>query len=287
MLDIYKPIRLLVVFVIIFFNYVNAQQKEQFQFYHKALYEVTYLLDSLDQDSQKKLMTELLMGDGVSLFRSTRKAESDSSYMAYINTKVISMNPPTASPIGEINAFNYQILKNFSSKETKVYDEYTGGSLGNITEINYYYEPEETMSNWTLSEDTATINGYLCQRADIEFGGRYWTAWFSPEHSMFSDGPYKFKGLPGLIFKIHDAKKTWNFDLVDLSRIDTLVSINFKETLKFTETTKQELYKNRRYYQKNKIDLISGTGGVYVGSKVEGRKRLEEYILHDNNWIEL
>lgn len=287
MSNIFIKSGLVITFVIISFIYTHAQQKEQFQFDYKAIYEVTYLLDSLDRDSEKQEMTELLIGDGTSLFRSFKKASDDSSYMAYIRNKVITMSEPIVTSIGDINAFNYQVLKDFSSGQTKVYDEYTGGDLGAIKEIAYYFEPQEAMSNWTLKEDTSTINGHLCQRADIKFGGRTWTAWFSPEMAAYSDGPYKFQGLPGLIFRVHDTKKTWDFELVDFSKIDTLISINFKEDLSFIETTKQEIYKNRRVFQKNQMEISEAAGNNYGDSRKSAKEQLEKYILHDNNWIEL
>jgi GLPGLI family protein len=48
------------------------------------------------------------------------------------------------------------------------------------------------------------IGNWEAQKATTEFGGRKWTAWFCEEIPL-SDGPYKFKGLPGLIVKISDA----------------------------------------------------------------------------------
>jgi len=268
-------------------NITYAQQKEQFQFDHKAIYEVTYLSDSLNQESEKQQLTELLIGDGVSLFRSSQKAYEDSLYLSYINTKVITMSAPVVTVLGEVNGFNYQILKDYSSGQTKVYDEYTGSNLNNLKEIAYYFEPAEVMSKWTLKDDTLTINGHLCQRADTEFGGRKWTAWFATELSSYSDGPYKFKGLPGLIFHVYDAGKTWDFKLMDLSKVDTLVSINFKDGLNFKESTKQEIYKNRRHYQKNLIEINEAAGTNYGDSKASVKKNLDENIGLDNNWIEL
>lgn len=278
---------ILIVGVLGCFSPISAQQKEEFQFAYQANYQVTYLSDSLNEESQKQQMTELLIGDGVSLFRSHQKAAEDSSYRAYITTKVITMSIPTIIPIGEINNFNYQVVKDYSTGETKVYDEYTGSNLNNLKEIGYYLEPQEAMSNWILSEDTMTIAGYLCQRADTDFGGRKWTAWFSPEMSEYSDGPYKFRGLPGLIFRVHDAKKTWDFQLVELTKVNSAVDINFKEGLKFTKTTKEQLYKDRRDFQKNQLEISEAEGSNYGDSRASVKNTLQEYILHDNNWIEL
>lgn len=286
MVKIYRRIGVVLAFVMVTINPTYAQQKEQFKFNHKAIYQMVYLSDSLDQHSQKQQMTELLIGDGVSLFRSAQKAYDDSLSMAYISNQVMRMSPPVVTSIGDINAFNYQVLKD-SSGRTKVFDEYSGASLGNLKEIAYYFEPRETMSQWTLKNDTSTINGHLCQRAVIEFGGRKWTAWFSRETSAYSDGPYKFTGLPGLIFRVHDEKKTWNFELVELSKIDTLININFTDGLNFIETNKQQLYKDRRHYQKNLIEIREAEGTSFGEIRMSVKNKLDEYIRHDNNWIEL
>lgn len=143
------------------------------------------------------------------------------------------------------------------------------------------------MSNWTLKSDTTTVHGHLCQRADIDFGGRKWIAWFSPELSDYADGPYKFKGLPGLILRVYDANKTWRFELVELSTIDTIVPINFKEGLQFSKTTKQKLYKNRRHYQKNMIEIQETAANHFGDSRARVKNDLEHFIVKDNNWIEL
>lgn len=287
MSNMYKIFWSIITVVLINVITANAQQKEQFRFDHKAIYEVVYLSDTLDQGSHKQRITELLIGDEISLYRSSQKAYEDSLYMSYMNATDISMNPPQITSMGEINAFNYQILKDFSSGQTKVYDEYTGSNLNNLKEIAYYFEAQDIMSKWTLKDDTSRINGYLCQRADIDFGERKWIAWFSPELSTYADGPYKFSGLPGLIFRIHDEKKTWDFKLVELSQIDTLIEINFKNGLKFTETTKQQLFKDRRHYQKNQIGIKEAAGTNFGNNRASIQNHLEEYIRQDNNWIEL
>ena len=45
-----------------------------------------------------------------------------------------------------------------------------------------------------------------------EFAGRKWTAWFC-RRTSFNDGPYKFKGLPGLIVKISDETNSHSMEL--------------------------------------------------------------------------
>lgn len=59
-----------------------------------------------------------------------------------------------------------------------------------------------------------------CQKAEVDYGGRHWTAWFL-ESVNLQEGPYVFCGLPGLIVKITDSRSDYNFSLVQLKKSET------------------------------------------------------------------
>ena len=70
---------------------------------------------------------------------------------------------------------------------------------------------------WQLTSDTCTVMGYPCQKAVTEFRGRVWHAWFCPALPVDS-GPYKFRGLPGLIIKAEDTTGTYSWELAAIER---------------------------------------------------------------------
>lgn len=55
--------------------------------------------------------------------------------------------------------------------------------------------------NWKLVEGTKTIGDYKCSKATIEFRGRNYEAYYTSEIPL-AYGPYKFRGLPGVILQI-------------------------------------------------------------------------------------
>jgi hypothetical protein len=65
---------------------------------------------------------------------------------------------------------------------------------------------------WRISPEKQKIGEFEAQKASADFAGRKWTVWFT-EEIPFSDGPYKFKGLPGLIIKVEDATKSHILEL--------------------------------------------------------------------------
>ena len=71
--------------------------------------------------------------------------------------------------------------------------------------------------DWILTNEKKTINGLSIQKATTKWGGRDWIAWFT-ESIPFQEGPYKFRGLPGLIYEMRDSKNNFIYQF-PMSRI--------------------------------------------------------------------
>ena len=63
-----------------------------------------------------------------------------------------------------------------------------------------------------LEDDTLVIGGLLCHRATGKLYGMQWTAWYTEEMAS-SAGPWKLRGLPGLIVKAEDSEGIHCFEL--------------------------------------------------------------------------
>lgn len=65
---------------------------------------------------------------------------------------------------------------------------------------------------WTILEDsTKNVLGYECVLAVTDYHGRTWKAWFAPEIPI-SDGPWKFRNLPGLVLMAQTPDSTFSFE---------------------------------------------------------------------------
>ena len=78
------------------------------------------------------------------------------------------------------------------------------------------YETHEPLAEikWELTNDTMSIADLLCHRATGNLYGKQWTAWYA-EDIPTSAGPWKLRGLPGLIVKAEDAEGIHCFSLYE------------------------------------------------------------------------
>jgi GLPGLI family protein len=72
--------------------------------------------------------------------------------------------------------------------------------------------------NWKLfAGDEKMISGYKCYKAGLTWRGRSYTAYYTPDIPL-PFGPYKFKGLPGLILSLetssHNQLHQWRATVV-------------------------------------------------------------------------
>lgn len=116
----------------------------------------------------------------------------------------------------------------------------------------YLFEGSEPTPNiaWTLLEDTMSIGGFLCLRATATFRGVDWQVWYTEEIPS-SAGPWRLRGLPGLIVKAEGGAHT--FCLAELRQEEAAITqpelnpdverVKYDKYLKH----KNKLYGNRLY----------------------------------------
>lgn len=83
----------------------------------------------------------------------------------------------------------------------------------------------EQMNDWQITEKADTILGYVCQKANVNYAGRDYTACFAPEIPL-NDGPWKFWGLPGLILKVTDRQELFEWIAIGLKNLDADIVMN-------------------------------------------------------------
>lgn len=81
---------------------------------------------------------------------------------------------------------------------------------------------QNSLFEWEITDETRTIQGYLCYKATAKFKPDYGlgdvaTAWFTPE-IPFQFGPAFYNGLPGLILSLKQGYYTFIAEDIQLSQ---------------------------------------------------------------------
>ena len=97
---------------------------------------------------------------------------------------------------------------------------------------------------WKITKETKIINGIKCIKALTTKWGRNWTAFYSPNHPM-PFGPYKFYGLPGLIFEVSDQDKDYTFSLYRFKKRvrNNLLLHNYPKSIAVTKSKYEKIRK--------------------------------------------
>ncbi|MGV4413288.1 GLPGLI family protein [Chryseobacterium sp. T1] len=159
---------------------------------------------------------------------------------------------------------------------------------GKVTFFRNYFNKikvkydDKILLDWTLTNDTITHNGYLCNIATTIYSGRKYTAYFTSD-ILLPYGPYVFNGLPGLIIFISDTERNHIFELTKLSKEKSNYTMNNFKAVSKTD------FKNMEYdYQTDPVRLLIPESNIINGEEQkEIKRKLKEKIKNDNNPIEL
>ena len=80
-------------------------------------------------------------------------------------------------------------------------------------------EKIEGLFDWQLLDGDSIVCGYPCHKAITTFRGRTWTVWYTLD-LPYSDGPWKFCGLPGLVLYAYDSEDKFRFNCIGIEKGD-------------------------------------------------------------------
>ena len=190
-------------------SYVGAQ-KIQCEPVMEIVYDGFYKRDPTVEGYYQDRFS-LLVGAENSLFRSVYELQRDSVTKS-LREKGID---PTS------RAYSEALAGIPSGNEMKVYKDRNGRSICYMNEfsgVGYVADDEIDAPLWQLSEDTLSVEGYLCRKAVTRYLGRTWTAWYCPEIPV-PDGPWLLWGLPGTVLQAEDQDRYFIFKAIGFENI--------------------------------------------------------------------
>lgn len=135
---------------------------------------------------------------------------------------------------------SFIIEKDYKTQQIKNY-EYFKENLFN------YIEKNDIVFNILDNNSEDDLKMATCKLFDD-----IWTIKFNDKQNII-DGPYKFWGLPGLIYKISNSKSTFQINLIEIQKLN--MNPNFSFLKKSREISKKKFLDTKRTNDKNEILL--------------------------------
>lgn len=179
----------------------------------------------------------------------------------------------------------YQKIKDYKiSVKDKLFINYPSGKITTRTNLLGAYVYKESMPTieWNLVPGTSEKLGYKCKKATCDLFGRKYEVWYAPDIPS-SAGPWKLRGLPGLILSVSDLKEQIYFECVAIHFPKRNIFIEIEEEGRNTvPTTKKEFVKMEKEYLKNPAAFFGA-----AGLKPEGNLPLQATQERKKVFIEL
>lgn len=277
-------------FVFIFLNSLLFAQNQRFS------YQYQFISDSTKKENQQSELMVLEVTPTFSKFYSEVVFKNDSISKAIYDKEAAATGSFTERSELHKGLVRYTVIKENSSQKTFF-----------ITRIGQSKLKIEDKRNfdWKMQPEKEKVGAFNTQKATTIFAGRKWTAWFTTEIPI-QDGPYKFRGLPGLIVKLEDESKSHQFELKGIKNLsaEELKNIdpNKNFVYDFGENVDMDYKKYKSFYLESRNDpnkSIRLALGEMAAIEIDGKmmttseflrdreKQMKAKIAKDNNIIEL
>ncbi|WP_158544371.1 GLPGLI family protein [Pedobacter miscanthi] len=200
--------------------------------------------------------------------------------LSSVELRVKPKNPAGNIPVDDLN--QVRVLK--SGKPTFLYKDF---SKKKILLSDYIGTNKilltDTLNNfkWKILKEKRKIGTLNCKKAETEFRGRLYEAWYTEDISI-QNGPWKFCGLPGLILMVKDTKSDFVYELtgIDLNaKFENKVigiPVAYEKDKAVTYKEFRILYKKKLedYFKLSKVEQttpegITGTINIHMPEKQE------------------
>lgn len=276
--------KLMIAFIMLLGIFIYSQNQ-------RFIYEYKFVKDSTEKNNVESEIMYLDVTKKGSKFYSIDRKTTDSLSMG--ETKEMSGMQVAREMKGQIS---FVVEKSYPSYQTIFFNR-----LDN--DINKYKVIDARKLNWKILPDKEKIGEFTAQKATSDFAGRTWIAWFVSTIPI-QDGPYKFRGLPGLIVKIADKTNSHIFELKGIEKLkenqvwvpetgnqfERIVSVDLKKYRKLFIEDRKNPGKMISLSSSEGMTIMLGDNGQPM-NRNEQIKELEkmskERNAKDNNVLEL
>ena len=154
---------------------------------------------------------------------------------------------------------SYYVVKSGADNKFYYYDK--------VGTERFFYSEDTPQLNWEVGDSTKIILGYECFFASVDYHGRTWIAWFTPEIPVVA-GPWKLQGVPGLILEAATVDGLYSFVANGIQQTEKPITPIYLVN-EYEKTDRINLLKAKRGFMDNPVGAINaqfGGSGVSIRS---------------------
>ncbi len=232
-------------------------------------YLLLILLFSLKGFSQNSMIIEYsvninTLGKTGLLFISTKE---NPYYIEKFNKNI---NTDNKANIEEQNSSNIKVFSKIDINKDYIQEYLKNQVINNYDFVGnrkVQYLDTCNLLKWVIKNESKNIDKYKCTKAICNFRGRNYTAWFSTDIPV-TVGPWKFNGLPGLIFQITDESGLFVWNLEKIKSVSTIPKLTVDKNIEKVSLKNFVLMQteNNLKEQQEKMDLIMSKLSLKLGN---------------------
>lgn len=233
-------------------------------------YDYEYVRDASNPEDKRNGITMLQIGKRYNRFMDYNEFRFDS---------LMDATAKNLKPYSETGPMMMTALKKRKFRENIVIDKQNNTEIVQRTAglvQRYQYDEPCPALDWKLAEGDTVIADYHCKKALTSLWGRDYIAWYAPELDL-PYGPYKFSGLPGLIFMVVDTRDNHKFTLSGLEKVTQYSPIYLwaeKDLIKTNRNKVRKIYKN---YCADPVGALTSNGDIIVPDDVKATVNSKPY----------
>ncbi|UWX61559.1 GLPGLI family protein [Chryseobacterium oranimense] len=256
--------KLVCAFINLFSVILSAQEKAVME----INYETKMIPDSLAKEKINIFQSVLLLNNNQSAYFS-REAK------AFFNNDV---KVPSSTSI----TTNMGIVPRYPKSVASILN--IGGKQTAFLPVGkYIFSFEEPNLKWETLSQTKNIKGYKCRIAKtITDTGDEFFAWYT-EDIAIPDGPFRFKGLSGLVLEVYNKNRTIEIYATDIKKSEEFIEpitydnlVNAKSKMQFIEARKNYA-ENPSMYNGN-LKILDSNGNDKTKGISERLKKINVFL---------
>ncbi|SHH04384.1 GLPGLI family protein [Chryseobacterium vrystaatense] len=229
---------------------------------------------------ETKIIQDSINKNQINIYTSTLLCNTlESSYYSREAKAFYSRNSKATNTIST----NYGAIAKYPKSVGSVYKSRNSLSVS-MPVGRYIFTYEEPDLTWEILNEIKDIKGFKSRLAKtITDTGQTFYAWFTDEIAI-PDGPFRFKGLSGLVLEVYNKNRTIEIYATDIKKSEEIIEpLNYTADIK-TKSKKQFL-EARKTYQENPA-VYNGNMRVFDEHGNERTKNMTDRVKSMNTFLD-